>query len=666
MPPRLRPPRPPPLDDAALMAELAANDEVCDDTEVEGDEEVEARLMRELSAMPDSHAADEQALRASIAAMDDHLDEGDVLMEQLMREERQSSEAAAASSAARAGAAAKAHVARRAMASSATRDLRTACTVAKQEAVRLKRAGDMDGARLALRQAKALQARAESAEAAASVAVAAQPRAVTTQPPLPPRPPPGESAHTALAAALRALGDSVTMDDYYGSDTDAAAADDDDDRDEVELTEEWRSELAALGGDEGNEGGSGEGRGEGDESSSGCEEGTSSGMAAAAAAVATAAAAALRAEELRRAIVAAKQEAVGHRRLGDMDRARAALRLSKDIQATLDALLTPAAAPTLRPDIIEGEGDQRGVHMGVLYGQTVQRGGRGVHTGMQYGQTVGNTSFTRTAAQVEEQGAGDLEESPLPTPVMIPREDVDTTVASAISAMVRVISDDPNISAAGEAKAEGGYTMSKHSREEECSNVLGYSMGKQSRGGEEEEGDDNDSDEDEALLIAELGHAYTADKPRSASRGGLSLVRGRQLSNTQLISDDNGGSDCSLIGGRQLSNTQRISDDNSGGGGGSSGLSLVYGRQLSTTQPIIDSGGHIEGDHSHTEDVEADEEVKVLTQRLANLEAAVLGEKRAALGLRRAGDMEGARAALRRAKAHQTELDEIRSLNPRP
>jgi hypothetical protein len=47
---------------------------------------------------------------------------------------------------------------------------------------------------------------------------------------------------------------------------------------------------------------------------------------------------------------------------------------------------------------------------------------------MQYGQTVGNTSFTRTAAQVEEQGAGDLEESPLPTPVMIPREDVDTTV----------------------------------------------------------------------------------------------------------------------------------------------------------------------------------------------------------------------------------------------
>jgi hypothetical protein len=189
--------------------------------------------------------------------------------------------------------------------------------------------------------------------------------------------------------------------------------------------------------------------------------------------------------------------------------------------------------------------------------------------------------------------------------------------------MVRVISDDPNISAAEEAKAEGRYTMSKQSREEECGNVLGYSMGKQSREGEEEEGDDNDSDEDEALLIAELGHAYTADKPRSASRGGLSLIRGRQLSNTQLIGDDNGGSDCSLIGGRQLSNTQRISDDNGGGGG--SGFSLVHGRQLSTTQPIIDSGGHIEGDHSHTEDVEADEEVKMLTQRLANLGGDAVG-----------------------------------------
>jgi hypothetical protein len=168
--------------------------------------------------------------------------------------------------------------------------------------------------------------------------------------------------------------------------------------------------------------------------------------------------------------------------------------------------------------------------------------------------------------------------------------------------MVRVISDDPNISTAGEAKAEGGYTMSKQSREEECGNVLGYSMGKQSREGEEEEGNDNDSDEDEALLIAELGHAYTADKPRSASRGGLSLVRGRQLSNTQRISDDNGG-----------------------GGGDRSGFSLVHGRQLSTTQPIIDSGGHIEGDHSHTEDVEADEEVKVLTQRLANLGGDAVG-----------------------------------------
>jgi hypothetical protein len=68
----------------------------------------------------------------------------------------------------------------------------------------------------------------------------------------------------------------------------------------------------------------------------------------------------------------------------------------------------------------------------------------------------------------------------------------------------------------------------------------------------------------------------------------LSLASGRQLSTSQPISDDNGGSDLPVAGGYQLSNTQFFSDDNGGRGGGSS---LVQGRQLSTSQPMNDDNG---------------------------------------------------------------------------
>lgn len=43
-------------------------------------------------------------------------------------------------------------------------------------------------------------------------------------------------------------------------------------------------------------------------------------------------------------------------------------------------------------------------------------------------------------------------------------------------------------------------------------------------------------------------------------------------------------------------------------------------------------------------------------------EAAVTEAKRTALGRKRAGDVEGAKAALRAAKAHQAELEDTRAL----
>ena len=68
------------FDEAELLAELGGDDgedegEANDDDD-ESHEELEARLMRELAAMPDAHAAEEKALLASINNMEEEPDEG--------------------------------------------------------------------------------------------------------------------------------------------------------------------------------------------------------------------------------------------------------------------------------------------------------------------------------------------------------------------------------------------------------------------------------------------------------------------------------------------------------------------------------------------------------------------------------------------------------------
>ena len=68
------------FDEAELLAELGGDDGE-DDVEANDDnneshEELEARLMRELAAMPDAHAAEEKALLASINNMEEEPDEG--------------------------------------------------------------------------------------------------------------------------------------------------------------------------------------------------------------------------------------------------------------------------------------------------------------------------------------------------------------------------------------------------------------------------------------------------------------------------------------------------------------------------------------------------------------------------------------------------------------
>ena len=172
MPPRAAParapvrPRPrrepaPPravADDEALLAELGGSDaEEPNAGEPDADESMEAlerRLRGELATMADGMAEDEAALRRDLDAMGDEEDEADVLMREILAEERAERDAVAASVAASIAADAEA--------------LRAECHAVKLEAVRLKRAGDMDGAREALRRAKALAARAEAAEAEAS------------------------------------------------------------------------------------------------------------------------------------------------------------------------------------------------------------------------------------------------------------------------------------------------------------------------------------------------------------------------------------------------------------------------------------------------------------------------------------------------------------------
>ena len=245
--------------DAELLAELGGEGDDDAGDSIESHEELEARLMRELAAMPDAHAADERALLASINAMDEEPDEGDLLMAQLLREEEQRRDALVERRSANAGAT----VARATASSSTTAapivddaspdaaKLRAACTAAKHEAVRLKRAGDMKGARDALRRAKDFQARAEAAVGAAA-----------TQQAQHQLPPPSEGHPDAIAAE---------------------------------------------------------------------DVGT---------------------EQLREAVAAAKKEAVNHKRAGDMDAAREALRRSKELQGQLDALSegkAPAAEYRSRP-----------------------------------------------------------------------------------------------------------------------------------------------------------------------------------------------------------------------------------------------------------------------------------------------------------------------------
>ena len=155
------------FDDAALLAELG--DEGADDGE-ETHEELERRLRREIAAMPDTMALEEAALMRDLASMKEEPDEGDVLMAQLLAEEeaeRRAREARKASASASASSASSAPTAviPDAAEIAAKRD---ACLQEKREAVRLKRAGDIDGAKEALRRAKAIAARADEAEASAT------------------------------------------------------------------------------------------------------------------------------------------------------------------------------------------------------------------------------------------------------------------------------------------------------------------------------------------------------------------------------------------------------------------------------------------------------------------------------------------------------------------
>ena len=144
------------------MAELSDDDDAASSSDVPPEESMDAlerRLRRELATMRDESAAEEEALLREIEATREEPDEADALMAQILAEERAERAAVASSVAA-------------SVASDVAR-LREECHAAKMEAVRLKRAGDMDGAREALRRSKALAARAAAADAAADAATRA-------------------------------------------------------------------------------------------------------------------------------------------------------------------------------------------------------------------------------------------------------------------------------------------------------------------------------------------------------------------------------------------------------------------------------------------------------------------------------------------------------------
>ena len=143
------------------MAELSDDDDAASSSDVPPEESMDAlerRLRRELATMRDESAAEEEALLREIEATREEPDEADALMAQILAEERAERAAVASSVAA-------------SVASDVAR-LREECHAAKMEAVRLKRAGDMDGAREALRRSKALAADAAAADAAAADAAA--------------------------------------------------------------------------------------------------------------------------------------------------------------------------------------------------------------------------------------------------------------------------------------------------------------------------------------------------------------------------------------------------------------------------------------------------------------------------------------------------------------
>jgi hypothetical protein len=162
------------FDDAALLAELGDEGADGSDDGEETHEELERRLRREIAAMPDTMALEEAALMRDLASMKEEPDEGDVLMAQLLAEEeaeRRAREARKASASASASSASSAPTAVIPDAAEIAA-MRDACLQEKREAVRLKRAGDIDGAKEALRRAKAIAARADEAEASATNAPA--------------------------------------------------------------------------------------------------------------------------------------------------------------------------------------------------------------------------------------------------------------------------------------------------------------------------------------------------------------------------------------------------------------------------------------------------------------------------------------------------------------
>ena len=167
------------FDETALLAELEDDQEGTQHAErEETHEELERRLMREIAAMPDQMALEEAALMRDLASMREEPDEGDVLMAALLAEEE--AERRAKEAKARTRTSAPASAALKVPDASEIAALRDACLQEKREAVRLKRAGDIDGAKAALRRAKDIAARADAAEATKPAARASTPNAAST------------------------------------------------------------------------------------------------------------------------------------------------------------------------------------------------------------------------------------------------------------------------------------------------------------------------------------------------------------------------------------------------------------------------------------------------------------------------------------------------------